>query len=118
VTLGIYEAVYVYSPIKLWVAYGPAILLASIGVLLGLLAMLFNGVTYTNRFSTVLRTARYVYIGTGIRPEDAGGKDPLPKYLAKTTILFSDDYSASKEREESWLEDRKSPGVSSRLLSE
>jgi hypothetical protein len=118
VTSETYEPVYVYSPFKLWVAYGPAILLASIGVLLGLLAMLLNGVTYTNHFSTVLRTARHVYLGTAIRSEDAGGKDPLPKYLAKTTVLFSDSYSATKEREVSWLEDRKNPGVSWRLISE
>jgi hypothetical protein len=113
-----YEPVYVYSPFKLWLAYSPAILLASIGVLLGLLAMLLNGVTYTNHFSTVLRAARHAHMGTTIRPEDGGGKDPLPKYLARATILFPDSYSATKEREVSWLGDRKNSGVSSRLLSE
>jgi hypothetical protein len=118
VTLETYEPIYVYSPLKLWLAYCPAILLSSIAVILGFLAMLLNGVTYTNHFSTVLRTARHAYVGTAIRSEDAGGKDPLPEYLAKAAILFSDSDSAIKEREMSWLEDRRNAGVSARLLSE
>jgi hypothetical protein len=80
--------------------------------------MLLNGVTYINHFSTVLRAARYAHMGTTIRPEDRGGKDPLLKYLARATILFSDSCSVTKEREVSWLGDRKNSGLSSRLIFE
>jgi len=55
---------------------------------------------------------------TSILPEDADGKDPLPKYLAKAGVLFSDDYVGRERRGTSWFGDSKSPGASSRLLSE
>lgn len=53
--------------------------------------MLSNGVAYTNHFSTILRTARHASIETSILPQDADGKDPLPEYLARASVLFSDD---------------------------
>ena len=55
---------------------------------------------------------------TSILPEDADGKDPLPKYSAKASVLFSDDYVGRGRRGMSWFRDSKSPGASSRLLPE
>lgn len=55
---------------------------------------------------------------TNIRPEDADGKDPLPKYLAKASVSFPNNYEGGEKRGMSWIGDSKSPGVSSRLLSE
>jgi hypothetical protein len=55
--------------------------------------MLSSGVAYTNDFSTIFRTARHAHMETGIRPEDADGKSPLPKYLAETLMSLSRDYS-------------------------
>jgi hypothetical protein len=116
VTLPEYQTVYVYAPFKLWVAYGIAILFAMIGVLIGLWAMLSNGIAYTNQFSTVLRTVRYAQIKTTILPEDADGKDPLPHYLARAGVSFSDGHSIPEERGLSSV-DMKGPNVRSRLLS-
>jgi hypothetical protein len=80
--------------------------------------MFSSGVAYTNHFSTILRTARHANMETSILPEDADGKDPLPKYLARASVSFTDDYEGREKRGMSWLGEAKSPGVSSRLLAE
>jgi len=111
-----YQTVYLYAPFKLWVAYGLATLFAAIAVLIGLLAMFSNGITYSNHFSTILRMARYAQMKTTILPEDADGKDPLPIYLARASVTFSDGHSTLEKRRLSSV-DTKSPSVTSRLLS-
>lgn len=116
VTLPMYQTVYLYAPFKLWVAYGLATLFAAIAVLIGLLAIFSNGITYSNHFSTILRTARYAQMKTTILPEDADGKDPLPIYLARASVTFSDGHSTLEKRRLSSV-DTKSPSVTSRLLS-
>ncbi|KAE9368893.1 hypothetical protein N431DRAFT_382690 [Stipitochalara longipes BDJ] len=116
VTLPFYQTVYVYTPLKLWVAYGLATLFATIAVLIGLLAMFSNGITYSNQFSTILRTARYSQMKTAILPEDSDGKDPLPEYLARASVTFSDGHSSPDNCGLSGV-DMKSPSVTSRLLS-
>jgi hypothetical protein len=118
VTFPNFETVYVYTPFRLWIAYGIAILLATIGVLIGTWSMFSSGLAYTNHFSTILRTARHANMETSILPEDTDGKDPLPKYLTKATVWFSDENAGLDKRGMSWIGDSKSPGVSSRLLSE
>jgi hypothetical protein len=76
--------------------------------------MLSNGIAYTNHFSTILRTARYARMETTILPEDADGKDPLPHYLARASVSFSDSHSIAEKRRLSSV-DMKNPGVRSRL---
>ena len=80
--------------------------------------MLSSGIAYTNHFSTILRAARYANMATSLLPEDADGKDPLPEYLAATSVSFEGDWERKEKRGLSWFSDTKSPGVSSRLLSE
>jgi hypothetical protein len=116
VTLPKYQTVYVYAPFKLWLAYGLAILFAATAVFIGLVAMLSNGITYSNQFSTILRTARHAQMDTTILPEDADGDDPLPHYLARARVSFLDGRSTSKKRRLSSV-DKKSPSVTSNLLS-
>ena len=118
VTLPKVQTVYIYTPSRLWIAYGLAILLSTASVLIGLSSMLSSGAAYTNHFSTILRTARHANMATSILPEDADGRDPLPNYLAKASVTFSDDYEVEGKRGMSWIGGLKSPGVSSRLLSE
>jgi hypothetical protein len=118
VTFPDFQTVYVYTPSRLWIAYGLAVIFANTGVLIGLSSIFSSGVAYTNYFSTILRTARHANMETSILPEDADGRDPLQKYLARASVLFSNDYAGRERRGISWFGDSKSPGVSSRLLSE
>ncbi|KAE9378213.1 hypothetical protein N431DRAFT_435384 [Stipitochalara longipes BDJ] len=117
VTLPHFQTVYIYTPSRLWIAYGLAILLTTTSVFMGLLSMLSSGIAYTNHFSTILRAARYANMETSILPEDADGKDPLPKYLATASVSF-EDHERREKRGISWFSEAKSPGVSSRLLPE
>jgi len=91
VTLPSYRNIYVYSSHKLWLAYGAAILFALIGVLIGLLALLSNGISYSSSFSTILRASRHANITAIISPTDADGRDPLPVHLAKANVFFPDN---------------------------
>jgi hypothetical protein len=112
-----FQTVYSYSHSRLWIAYGLAIPLAIISVLIGLSSMLSSGIAYTNHFSTILRAARYANMETSLMPEDADGKDPLPKYLT-TAIVSFEDWGRREKRGISWFSDTKSSGVRSRLLSD
>ena len=86
-----YRNIYVYSEHKLWLAYGAAILFAIIGVLIGLLALLSNGISYSSNFSTILRASRHANITAIISPTDADGRDPLPEHLATANVFFPDN---------------------------
>jgi hypothetical protein len=82
------HTVYIYRAWKLWTAYGIAILLSAIVVLVGLVCMWLNGACYSNRFSTLLRVARGAEISVPIFGEDLSGRDPLPGYLSRARVEF------------------------------
>jgi len=109
-----YQNVYVYAPARLWIAYGLAILFTAIAVIIGLLAMVLNGVAYSNHFSTVLRTTRFANIDPKVLPDDGDGKDPMPNRLARAVVSFSTDGREMRRR--GWLGERGSSSVTSRLL--
>lgn len=50
--------VYAYHPKNLFLAYGIALFLAIIAVILGLCAYLSNGVSHSNSFSSIVRATR------------------------------------------------------------
>jgi hypothetical protein len=109
-----YQAVYVYAPARLWIAYGLAILFTAISVIIGLLAMVSNGVAYTNHFSTILRTTRFANIDPDVLPENGDGEDPMPNRLARAVVSFSTDGIEMRRR--GWLGDRGTSIVTKRLL--
>ena len=82
------QQVYVYTKSKLILAYGLAIGVSIIGVLIGLYAMITDGIAYSANFSTILRTSRYAEMTTPVDLADADGRDPLPDYLAKSKVSF------------------------------
>lgn len=88
VTFSNYHNVYIYSASKLWLAYGSAILASAAAVVAGLLALRANGVSYTDSFSTALRTTRNAELTVSIHRLDIGGHDPLPRYLADAEVTF------------------------------
>ncbi|KAF2162721.1 hypothetical protein M409DRAFT_26958 [Zasmidium cellare ATCC 36951] len=83
-----YHNVYAYAVVKLWLAYGIAIGFTLLGLCTGLVAMLFNGASFSREFSAVLRAARFADVGVEIRAADGDGKDPLPKYMEDAEVAF------------------------------
>lgn len=74
--------IYVYSAFKLWIAYGIAILSTMIASLIGLIAIISSGASFSNNFSSVMRSAWNAELNVDVRLEDANSRDPLPEYLA------------------------------------
>lgn len=81
----------------LWIAYGTAILIATVTVILGCLAIFSTGLSYSSSFSTVLRTTSHAVVSTKVSREDAVGQDLLPKHLAEATITFDFAYANEEE---------------------
>jgi hypothetical protein len=51
--------------------------------------MYMGGAAYNNSFSNILRLARGAHLSHEIIDGDHDGKEPLPKYLEKSTISFA-----------------------------
>ena len=97
-----YQNVYIYAPATLWLAYGIAILIAAASVVVGLVAVLSAGASYSCNFSTIVRATRNAEISAHVE-EDDHGKNPLPKHLAEATVNFrrplkKEDYEALRKR--------------------
>ncbi|RDW57232.1 hypothetical protein BP5796_12682 [Coleophoma crateriformis] len=82
------ENVYQYSIDTLWIVYGSAIGLSALCVLVGSAAVVTSQAAYSSEFSTFLRVAHNVSLSSEVALQDTSGKDPLPKYLAKTVVRF------------------------------
>jgi hypothetical protein len=76
--------IYSYSSRNLLLSYGVALSLTLLASLAGCFAIFFNRASYTNKFSTIMRTtAGFEYL---VHENDRTGADPLPKHLAKSRI--------------------------------
>jgi len=82
-----YHNVYVYSARNLWIAYAFVITGATIAVAIGLYTIFTTGAWYSNEFSTILRVGRHAVLDKEVLPDAADGRDPLPEYLAKATLM-------------------------------
>lgn len=82
------HTVYTYSQIPLWLAYGQAIGSAAVTVITGYAALLRNGASFSNDFSTTLRTTRSAHLSVELKNPDTAGHDPLPKYIADAKVRF------------------------------
>lgn len=89
-----YHNVYVYTRTKLWLAYGIAILCTILAVATGLYVIFTSGASYSSDFSTIVRAARGAGLSNEVQSEDTDGRDPLPKYLKKTTIAISNAHGS------------------------
>ncbi|KAJ9611276.1 hypothetical protein H2200_004459 [Cladophialophora chaetospira] len=79
---------YAYRPRDLYIAYGSALLCTLICVLLGCRALWKTGLSYSNNFSTIMRTTRRNEVNTLVHVSDSMGADPLAKHVAKATLRF------------------------------
>lgn len=110
VTFHAYHNIYVYSAMKLWIAYGIAIFVALILSSLGLFAIVVNGASYSNNFSSALRFARGAFVSKETNDEDPVGRDTLPVYLSTARVNFD------RQRNLRSLEKIRSASGSSSLL--
>ncbi|KAI0450081.1 hypothetical protein F5B21DRAFT_508512 [Xylaria acuta] len=111
VTFATLKPVYSYSPAQLWIAYGAAILAASLTLVVGIVALVSNGASYNGDFSSILRAAYGAVLSFSIQRQDAHGAAPLPKYLesAKVSWITPGDCD-TKPQPQSGAEDEDSQG--------
>ncbi|KAK1238039.1 hypothetical protein MKX08_002618 [Trichoderma sp. CBMAI-0020] len=89
VTVTTYALAYSYAAQTLWFAYGIALGMTLLSLILGIISIYHNGgASYTTKFSTILRTAYCIDFSEPIRPEDTDGKDPTPRYINELTVSF------------------------------
>ena len=88
---------YVYSPFDLWLPYGLAIGATLLCVGAGFEAMLRNRATYSNRFSTIIRTTRDARFDNLIDADD-DGSDPLPKRIAQAELSHEGHRKSARGR--------------------
>lgn len=51
--------------------------------------MVSSNASYSTDFSTIVRATRHADLSVNIHSLDAGGQDPLPRYLARAVMTFS-----------------------------
>ena len=77
---------YAYDSRNLLISYGLAVSFALLAGVAGCISIYYTGASYSNKFSTVLRTTRGQELEELVVQNDRTGVDPLPKRLAKTRI--------------------------------
>ena len=86
VSLTTSQNIYLYDKTTLWIAYGLSMLFTALAVLIGMVAMLSNGESYSNSFSSIVRVARTADLSAEVRGKDGSGSDPLPPYLKEARL--------------------------------
>jgi hypothetical protein len=95
ITVSYNRNIYSYSSRNLLISYGAALSLTLLASLAGCLAIFFNRASYTNKFSTIMRTtAGFEYL---VHETDRTGADPLPRHLAKVRIHIGRREGAAEE---------------------
>ena len=87
-TFTTYRNIYNYSPEKLWLSYGIAIIFTCFSAIVGFNAIFIHGACYTSDFSTILRTTRKAHLTKQLRLEELSGADPLPGRLRNVFITL------------------------------
>lgn len=86
-----YFNIYRYNWPRLALAYGIAIVLTLLAVVLGVYMFSHTGMSFSNKFSTTIRISRGEDLGLLIGSQDRRGEDPLPKHIAKAKVTFFDN---------------------------
>lgn len=92
VTLNNFHNIYVYSAMKLWIPYGIAILITSIGACVGLWSIALSKASYSDNFSTVFRVARGALLTVDVDPSDLRGEDPVPLKLKVAPVCLGPEW--------------------------
>jgi hypothetical protein len=88
VTVEGFKNVYDYRSEELYLAYGLSILVVSACFVIGLISIHRNSGSYSNDFSTVLRTTHHLSLQGVVDPAQASGLSPLGKDLAEVKIVM------------------------------
>jgi hypothetical protein len=92
-----YQNVYEYDRRTLWISYGLAIAFTALAICSGVVAIVSNGASYSNAFSTIFRVSRTAGGEINIYAGDGAGHDPLPGYLKLARLnLYCDTTDAGK----------------------
>ncbi|KAK5704511.1 hypothetical protein LTR17_021819 [Elasticomyces elasticus] len=78
---------YVYDQVTLWIAYGLAILFATLAVVAGLVFLFISGASYDTTFSTIVRVANVANLTVDLKDDEGTGYQPLPERLAKARLV-------------------------------
>ncbi|KAK0883908.1 hypothetical protein LTR87_002386 [Friedmanniomyces endolithicus] len=110
VTLATLENIYVYAAYKLWLAYGLAIAATALIAACGLAAMMANGASFSDSFSTILRLSRGAQMDRKVQIADLSGRAPLPGYLEEATVRFSQEHMSDSSQKSGYkLVDMQAP---------
>ncbi|PPJ57271.1 hypothetical protein CBER1_02797 [Cercospora berteroae] len=82
----LYGNVYSYALDKLWLAYGIAIGISVLNLMVGFFAIFQSRASFTDNFSTIVRIARNATIEAEMHEEHLPGKDALPKHIAEAEL--------------------------------
>ncbi|EON69666.1 hypothetical protein W97_08918 [Coniosporium apollinis CBS 100218] len=91
-----YHNIYVYNARDLLLPYGISIACAMLCVAVGAWALVRTGATYSNRFSTILRTTRDPCFDRLVDSSD-DGSDPLPEKIAKAELALENGFRRERE---------------------
>jgi hypothetical protein len=83
-----YHNIYVYAQSTLWISYGLAIAFTIVAVGVGFVAIVLNGASYKNSFSTVLRVSRTAVLSKEVKESEGDGTEPLPPHLANSRVVI------------------------------
>ena len=116
-----YHNIYVYAQSTLWISYGLAIAFTILAVGVGFVAIVLNGASYKNNFSTILRVSRTAVLSKEVKESDGDGTEPLPRHLANSRVVIGaaaskQDSVSSSEQQEARREDDQAVSQESNLL--
>ena len=80
--------VYTYHPRSLLIAYGLAIAGAVFCLIVGSIAMLRHGLSYTSNFSTILRATRDPRLHRVGSAHDGSGAEPASREVKDTKLIY------------------------------
>jgi len=88
ITITTYPNTYIYASRDLFLAYGLSFLATALSVLIGAFAVLYSndGRSYSNVFSTFLRTTRDPELSALVGSDDSGA-DPLPRHVGVARVI-------------------------------
>ena len=93
-----------YEPRTLLIAYGVSVLFALVCILMGVHALLLNGASYTNSFSTIVRVTRDPALSRLIVDEGGlQGAEPVPKHVRRVVLRLGRSAKVSPSYTPGWI---------------
>lgn len=90
---------YEYNWRRLVIAYGVVLFLTATVVISACISLLKSKLSYSNKFSTMLRMTREDSLNHLILAADRGGEDPVPKHIAKARVWIGRESHGEAEAE-------------------